>query len=77
MNRIPGLDDWIMGVNDPHAPFNREDEEEKDWEYQSDCCGAIPLMADFDTGLCMCSDCKEHAGIVGIDKDGEVHNMWE
>lgn len=24
MSKLPGLDDWIMGVNDPYAPFNRE-----------------------------------------------------
>lgn len=27
MTKIEGLDDWIMGINDPKAPFNQPDEE--------------------------------------------------
>jgi|3_EtaG_2_1085321.scaffolds.fasta_scaffold42360_2 hypothetical protein len=52
------LDDHIMGVYDPNAPFNQEED-----NFVSDCCGAneIGELDDYDKDkpLGMCSKCKE------------------
>ena len=52
------LDDHIMGVNDPNAPFNQEED-----NFVSDCCGAYEHgeLDDYqkDAPLGMCNDCKE------------------
>ena len=55
------LDDHIMGVNDPNAPFNQEE-----YDFISDCCGSLPFgeiddIAMKDEVLGICGDCKDHA----------------
>lgn len=66
---MKGLDRHILGLDDPKAPFNRDDPEVVEWF--SDCCGATMTGLQLDYGIC--PDCKEPCVImVLLDNDEEM-----